>query len=48
MAKSHKETKQQKRLAARRADYSKMISQGRIGDGKRDANGYHRPGSNKK
>jgi len=37
-----------KRLNRRRADYSRMLSQSKIGDGKRDATGYHRPGSNKK
>lgn len=40
--------KQQKRLMIRSADYSKMIAQVKIGDGHRDANGYKRPGSNKK
>lgn len=40
--------KQAKRLDLRRADYSRMIMQPRIGDGKREANGYHRPGSSKK
>ncbi len=42
------ETKAEKRLNRRRADYSRMISQTKIGDGHRDATGYHRPGSNKK
>lgn len=42
------ETKAEKRLNIRRADYSRMISQTKIGDGHRDANGYRRPGSNKK
>ncbi len=40
--------KQAKRLEVRRADYTKTINQPRIGDGHRDANGYRRPGSNKK
>ena len=42
------ETKAEKRLNRRRADYSRMIGQVRIGDGHRDETGYHRPGSNKK
>ena len=42
------ETKAEKRLNRRRADYSRMISQTKIGDGHRDATGYTRPGSNKK
>ena len=40
--------KQAKNLQRRRADYSRMISQTKIGDGHREANGYRRPGSNKK
>lgn len=40
--------KQAKKLDRRRADYSRMISQPKIGDGHREANGYRRPGSNKK
>ncbi len=40
--------KQQKNLDRRRADYSRMIAQQKIGDGHRDATGYRRPGSNKK
>jgi hypothetical protein len=40
--------KQAKKLNIRRADYSRMISKSKIGDGHRDVNGYHRPGSNKK
>lgn len=40
--------KQAKKLDIRRADYSRMISQTKIGDGHRNANGYRRPGSNKK
>jgi len=42
------ETRAEKRLAARRADYSKMINQPKIGDGHRGPEGYTRPGSNKK
>lgn len=42
------ETKAEKRLNCRRADYSRMIAKPKIGDGHREANGYHRPGSNKK
>lgn len=38
----------QKRLGGRIKDYVAMVSQHKIGDGKRDARGYHRPGSNKK
>ncbi len=38
----------QKRLDARRADYSRMILQVKIGDGHRGPEGYRRPGSNKK
>jgi hypothetical protein len=40
--------KQARKLDSRRADYSRMIAQPRIGDGHRDATGYRRPGSNKK
>lgn len=40
--------KQATSLQRRRADYSRMIVQPKIGDGHRDANGYRRPGSNKK
>lgn len=40
--------KQGNKLDIRRADYSRMISQPKIGDGHRDATGYRRPGSNKK
>ena len=40
--------KQAKKLNIRRADYSRMIAQHKIGDGHRDATGYRRPGSNKK
>lgn len=40
--------KQAKKLDQRRADYSRMIAQPRIADGHRDADGYKRPGSNKK
>ncbi len=42
------ETKAQKSLNRRRADYSKMVSQNKIGDGHRGPEGYTRPGSNKK
>jgi hypothetical protein len=35
-------------LESRISDYFRMISQPKIGDGHRDANGYKRPGSNKK
>ena len=45
---SSKGKKQANNLDRRRADYSRMIAQQRIGDGYRDANGYRRPGSNKK
>lgn len=40
--------KQAKKLANRRADYSRMINQTKIGDGHRGPEGYTRPGSNKK
>lgn len=40
--------KQNKRLDIRRAEYHRMISQVKIGDGHREANGYKCPGSNKK
>jgi len=43
-----KGTKQAKNLQRRRADYTRMLAQPRIGDGHRDSTGYHRPGSNKK
>jgi len=42
------ETKAEKRLNVRRAAYSKMINQTKIGDGHRGPEGYHCPGSNKK
>ena len=42
------QTKAEKRLEIRRADYSKMINQSKIGDGHRGPEGYKRPGSNKK
>lgn len=45
---SRKGKKQQKNLNRRMTDYSKMIAQPKIGDGHRDANGYRKPGSNKK
>ena len=35
-------------LLRRQKDYAIMIGQAKIGDGHRDANGYHEPGSNKK
>ena len=41
-------TKAEKRLEIRRADYSRMIAQPKIGDGHRGVEGYTRPGSNKK
>ena len=40
--------KQAASLDRRRADYSRMIAQPKIGDGHRDSTGYRRPGSNKK
>lgn len=43
-----KSKKKAKNLSRRLTDYSKMISQSKIGDGHRDVTGYHRPGSNKK
>lgn len=47
--KRHKKpTSAEKRLNRRLADYSRMIAQPKIGDGQRDASGYHAPGSNKK
>lgn len=45
---SRKGSKQAKKLQARRAAWTKMSSQSKIGDGHRDINGYPRPGSNKK
>lgn len=36
------------RYDARAKDFNAMISQSKIGDGHRDANGYRRPGSRKK
>jgi len=45
---SRKGIKQSKKLNSRRADYSRMLSQAKIGDGHRDSRGYPRPGSNKK
>lgn len=42
-----KGSKVRKRLEARRADYSKMIAQTKVGDGHRGPEGYRRPGSNK-
>ena len=40
--------KVQKRLEARRRDYSAMINKPKIADGHRGPEGYTRPGSNKK
>lgn len=37
-----------KNLRRRLKDYALMVAQNKIGDGHRDANGYARPGSNKK
>ena len=31
-------------LSIRQADYAKMVGQQKIGDGHRDATGYHKPG----
>lgn len=35
-------------LLRRQKDYDLMLRQAKIGDGHREENGYHRPGSNKK
>lgn len=40
--------KQGAKLRARQKDYDLMVSKPKIGDGHRDANGYTKPGSNKK
>jgi hypothetical protein len=45
---SRKGIKQAKKLQRRRAEWTRMTSQSKIGDGHRDASGYPRPGSNKK
>lgn len=48
LAVGHAGQPQTRNLERRRRDYSLMIAQNKIGDGHRDVNAYHRPGSNKK